>query len=75
MVAHSPTPSIQRIAAVSKGEGARAESLEARAITTEKDLVRLPADLAKQVEVLAVQVVWHDPAAIDRLLAELFYRV
>ena len=54
---------------------AQARAFEARAITTEKDRVRLPADLAGQVEVLPVRVAWRDPAAVDRLLAGLFDRV
>ncbi len=50
---------------------ARAARLEARAVTTEKDRVRLPAALAARVEVLPVQVAWRDPAALDGLLAGL----
>lgn len=37
-------------------------------VTTEKDAVRLPAWARSQVTVLAVTVVWDDPAAVDRLL-------
>ncbi|MEM7224388.1 MAG: tetraacyldisaccharide 4'-kinase [Pseudomonadota bacterium] len=51
---------------------ARAKSLEAQAITTEKDRVRLPPDLASQVEVLPVAVAWRDPAEVDALLGKLF---
>ncbi len=40
-------------------------------VTTEKDHVRLPADARPMVEVLRVQLVWSEPAALDRLLAPL----
>jgi tetraacyldisaccharide 4'-kinase len=49
----------------------RARALDALPVTTEKDRVRLPADLAKHVEVLPVEVAWRDPKALDRLLARL----
>ncbi len=49
----------------------RARALRALPVTTEKDRVRLPADLAKHVEVLPVEVAWRDPGALDRLLARL----
>jgi tetraacyldisaccharide 4'-kinase len=50
---------------------ARARALGALPVTTEKDRVRLPAELAREVEVLPVEVAWRDPAALDRLLARL----
>jgi tetraacyldisaccharide 4'-kinase len=54
-----------------EGLVARARTLGALPVTTEKDHVRLPADLAQQVEVLPVEVVWRDPEALDSLLARL----
>ena len=53
----------------------RARALGALPVTTEKDRVRLPADLAKHVEVLPVEVAWRDPKALDRLLARLALHV
>jgi tetraacyldisaccharide 4'-kinase len=50
---------------------ARGRALGALPVTTEKDRVRLPADLARQVEVLPVEVAWRDPEALERLLARL----
>lgn len=49
----------------------RARALGALPVTTEKDRVRLPADLAKHVGVLPVEVAWRDPEALERLLARL----
>lgn len=50
---------------------ARARELDALPVTTEKDLQRLPAELATQVEVLPVAVAWREPARLDELLARL----
>jgi tetraacyldisaccharide 4'-kinase len=49
----------------------RARALEALPVTTEKDLQRLPAELATEISVLPVEVAWRDPEAVDRLLARL----
>ena len=49
----------------------RARALDALPITTEKDRLRLPGDLAESIEVLPVQVAWQNPKALDRLLAGL----
>ena len=40
-------------------------------VTTEKDWVRLPVDARAMVAAVRVEVVWDDPAALDRLLAPL----
>ncbi len=45
--------------------------LDALPVTTEKDRVRLPADLATGLAVLPVEVAWRDPEALERLLARL----
>ncbi len=50
---------------------ARARALDALPITTEKDRLRLPGDLADTIAVLPIEVAWHDPDALDRLLARL----
>jgi tetraacyldisaccharide 4'-kinase len=47
---------------------ARAESLDALPVTTEKDAVRLPSHLRAHVHVLAVKVEWSDTRALDTLL-------
>ncbi len=39
-------------------------------VTTAKDAVRLPADLAAGVTVVQVRVAWDDPATLDALLSE-----
>lgn len=44
----------------------------ARLVTTEKDLVRIPADLRTRFETLAVRLAFADPAALDAILAEAF---
>lgn len=49
---------------------ARAAALQAVPVTTPKDEVRLPAAVRAQVRVLGVSLVWEDPAALERLLAE-----
>jgi len=46
----------------------RATALQAIAITTEKDAVRLPRDLAADIAVLPVRAVWRDASGIDALL-------
>jgi tetraacyldisaccharide 4'-kinase len=50
---------------------AEAEALDAVAITTEKDRVRLPADLRARVTALPVELEWRDP---DQLIS-LFDRI
>lgn len=49
----------------------RAAALDALAVTTEKDMVRLPAALRGRVRALPVAVTWEEPDALDRLLAPL----
>jgi tetraacyldisaccharide 4'-kinase len=49
----------------------RAAALGAVAITTEKDRVRMPPDLAEQVAVLPVRLAWREPAALTHLVAPL----
>ena len=46
-----------------------AAALGAAPVTTEKDLVRLPAEARAMVETLAVRLAWDDADALDRLLA------
>jgi tetraacyldisaccharide 4'-kinase len=48
---------------------AEARAARAQAVTTEKDLVRLPPDLRSEVTAVVVTVEWADPAARDALLA------
>jgi tetraacyldisaccharide 4'-kinase len=48
---------------------ARADSLQALAVTTPKDAVRLPPGLARRVRAVGVHLLWEDPAALDALLA------
>ncbi len=47
---------------------------QAKLATTAKDAVRLPADLAAQVIVLDVELVWQDPAAVRKLLQPVLRR-
>ncbi len=47
---------------------ARAAALDACAVTTEKDAVRLSSELREGIEVLAVAVEWREPEALDALL-------
>jgi tetraacyldisaccharide 4'-kinase len=47
----------------------RAARLEAIAVTTAKDLVRVPRSLRPRVTAIEVELRWRDPAAIRRLLA------
>lgn len=42
----------------------------ARLVTTEKDLVRVPADLRGRFEALKVRLAFDDPASLDAILAE-----
>ena len=50
----------------------QARRLDATAITTAKDHVRLPPDLAEAIEFVPVTLVWREPEAVDRLLTGLF---
>ncbi len=50
----------------------RADSMDAVAVTTEKDAVRLPPHMRARVQVLAVAVDWLDAAALDSLLDRFF---
>jgi tetraacyldisaccharide 4'-kinase len=45
-----------------------AESEAARLVTTGKDWVRLGPGLRKRIEVLEIEIRWHDPNAVERLL-------
>jgi tetraacyldisaccharide 4'-kinase len=47
---------------------ARARSLDALLVTTEKDAVRLTPEQREGIETLAVAVAWDDPAALQALL-------
>ena len=47
-----------------------AEHAGARLVTTSKDWVRLPAHRRTGIEVLEVEIGWHDPAAVAHLLAD-----
>jgi tetraacyldisaccharide 4'-kinase len=49
---------------------ARAAALGATPVTTPKDAVRLPDEVRRRVRVVGVALQWDDPAALDRLLAE-----
>lgn len=49
---------------------ARAAALGATPVTTPKDAVRLPDAMRRRVRVVGVALQWDDPAALDRLLAE-----
>lgn len=46
-----------------------ARARDAVLITTAKDAVRLPPGALNMVHVLPVELAWHDPAALDRILA------
>jgi tetraacyldisaccharide 4'-kinase len=43
---------------------------QARLVTTEKDLARVPADLRARFETLKVRLAFDDPQALDAILAE-----
>ncbi len=49
---------------------ARAAALGAVPVTTPKDAVRLPGAVRSRVQVVGVSLLWDDPAALERLLAE-----
>ncbi len=51
---------------------ARAKDQNARAVTTEKDAVRLPAELSARVEALPVTLEWRDEDAVEALLDRVF---
>ena len=48
---------------------AEAETARARAVTTEKDAVRLPPEFKDKVSTVPVRLVWRDPRAIETLLS------
>ena len=50
---------------------ARARSLDAILVTTEKDAVRLTPEQREGIETLAVAVAWDDPAALQAVLDKL----
>jgi len=52
----------------------RARDQGALAVTTAKDAVRVPAELLPQLTVLAVEMVFDDPAALEALLAPVLAR-
>ncbi len=45
-----------------------ASEVGAMVVTTAKDIVRVPLSLRDAIEVLEVEILWEDPAALDRLL-------
>ncbi|CCG41726.1 tetraacyldisaccharide 4'-kinase [Magnetospirillum molischianum] len=47
---------------------AEAEAMDAQAVTTAKDRVRLPSDLRERVMALPVELEWRDPARLTPLL-------
>jgi tetraacyldisaccharide 4'-kinase len=47
----------------------RAAKADAALVTTAKDFVRMPPGLRGGIEVLEVEILWEDPAALARLLA------
>jgi len=49
---------------------ARAAALDAVPVTTPKDAARLPGAVRSRVQVVGVSLLWDDPAALERLLAE-----
>jgi len=49
----------------------RAKVLDATPVTTPKDAVRLPGAVRSQVRVVGALLRWADPAALERLLAEI----
>ena len=50
---------------------ASAKALGAVPVTTPKDAVRLPDAIRRQVQVVGVVLRWADPAALERLLADI----
>jgi tetraacyldisaccharide 4'-kinase len=57
------TPEVQEVIETSK-------RLDAIAVTTPKDAVRLPLALRARVQVVGVTLVWNDASTIERLLTE-----
>ena len=53
---------------VREDRGDYAAEVDAAAVTTEKDFVRLPPDAQMMVRVVPVQVEWENPAELDELL-------
>jgi len=51
-----------------------ADGAGARLVTTAKDWVRLPSGLRDGIEVLDVEVRWHDAAMLQRLLSDFVLR-
>lgn len=47
---------------------ARAAALNARLVTTEKDIQRIPRDRRGDIEVLTITLEWDDEAALERVL-------
>lgn len=47
-----------------------ARALDARLITTEKDIVKIPAHEAEDIAVLPVQLVFHEPQTVEQFLKE-----
>ena len=52
-----------------------AAQADARLVTTAKDWVRLPVAARAGIEVLNIEVVWQNPNAVERLLADVLERV
>lgn len=52
-----------------------AARLDALALTTAKDRVRLPAAMRERVQILSVTLAWDDPSALESLLAAHLVRV
>ncbi|HVH82035.1 MAG TPA: tetraacyldisaccharide 4'-kinase, partial [Stellaceae bacterium] len=52
-----------------------ARQSNARLVTTRKDWVRLPVEERQDIEVLDVELRWHDHTALDALLAPLHIRI
>jgi tetraacyldisaccharide 4'-kinase len=48
-----------------------AEAADATLVTTAKDRVRIPSTERQDIEMLAVELRWQDPAALDAILAAL----
>lgn len=49
-----------------------AQRLDAHAVTTEKDLVRLPAEAREMVEHLSISLEWLDATLLDEVLAPVY---
>jgi tetraacyldisaccharide 4'-kinase len=50
----------------------QAKAAGARLVTTEKDVVRLPADARAGIAILSITVTWQDEFAVDDMLDKLF---